>query len=176
MKLTKQTLKRIIKEEYEVVLDESRLLRQFSKDKEDELKQYIRDMGKDPDDVFAALGTDSVEVMGQTLVGREYPTSKPMSDEVKLMTAVGEMEKLQDSTNLNDFYDPDSTGTSIFSRVLELVPELMKINVVKRALDKAGSPTAVTAKIGKRVTYHQINRTIMRLLGNYQPVLSRLDK
>jgi len=176
MKLTKQTLKRIIKEEYEVVLDESRLLRQFSKDKEDELKQYIRDMGKDPDDVFAALGPDSVEVMGQTLVGREYPTSKPMGDEVKLMTAVKEMEKIQDSTNLNDFYDPDSTGTSIFSRVLELVPELMKINVVKRALDKAGSPTAVTAKIGKRVTYHQINRTIMRLLGNYQPVLSRLDK
>jgi len=176
MKLNKETLKRIIKEEYEVVLDESRLLRQFSKDKEDELKQYIRDMGKDPDDVFAALGPDSVEVMGQTLVGREYPTSKPMGDEVKLMTAVKEMEKIQDSTNLNDFYDPDSTGTSIFSRVLELVPELMKINVVKRALDKAGSPTAVTAKIGKRVTYHQINRTIMRLLGNYQPVLSRLDK
>jgi hypothetical protein len=92
------------------------------------------------------------------------------------MTAVEEMEKLQDSTNLNDFYDPDSTGTSIFSRVLELVPELMKINAVKRALNKAGSPTAVTAKIGKRVTYSQIDRTIMRLLGNYKPVLSRYDK
>ena len=176
MKLNKETLKQIIKEELEAVLGESRLLRQFSKDKEDELKQYIGDMGKDPDDVFAALGPDSVEVMGQTLVGRGYPISKPMGDEVKLMTAVEEMEKLEDSTNLNDFYDPDSTGTSIFSRVLELVPELMKINAVKRALDKAGSPTAVTAKIGKRVTYHMIDRTIMRLLGNYQPVLSRYDK
>jgi|GEM_PF-5448942 len=176
MKLNKEALKQIIKEELEAVLDESKLLRQFSKDKEDEFKQYIRDMGKDPDDVFAALGPGGVEVMGQTLVGREYPTSKPMSDEVKLMTAVKEMEKLQDSTNLNDFYDPDSTGTSIFSRVIELVPELMKINAVKRVLDKAGSPTAVTAKIGKRVTYLRIDRTIMRLLGNYQPVLSRYDK
>jgi hypothetical protein len=52
----------------------------------------------------------------------------------------------------------------------------MKINAVKRALNKAGSPTAVTAKIGKRVTYSQIDRTIMRLLGNYKPVLSRYDK
>ena len=176
MKLTKQTLKRIIKEELEAVMSESRLLRQFSKDKEEELKQYIRDMGKDPDDVFTALGPDSVEVMGQTLVGREYPTSNPMSDEVKLMTAVKEMEKVMDSTNLNDFNDPDSTGTSIFSRVLELVPELMKINAIKRAIDKAGSPAKVTAKIGKRSVYLQIDRRIMKLLGNYQPVLRRYDQ
>ena len=68
MKLNKETLKQIIKEELDAVLGESRLLDRYVKDKDEEFKQYIRDMGKDPDEVIKALGPHSSNVMGQTVV------------------------------------------------------------------------------------------------------------
>lgn len=83
MKLTKETLKRIIKEELEAVLDESALLRKFNKDKKDKLRQYIRDMGKNPDEVQAALGPDSFEVMGQSLIDN-YPRTIPLPKDAKI--------------------------------------------------------------------------------------------
>ena len=58
MKLDKETLKRIIKEELESVLDESQLLDRYSKDKEEEFRQYLRDMGKDPDEIIDTLGPE----------------------------------------------------------------------------------------------------------------------
>jgi len=73
MKLNKQTLKRIIKEELQTVLDESQLLDRYSKDKEEEFRQYLRDMGKDPDEIIDALGPEQTDVMRQSLID-DYPT------------------------------------------------------------------------------------------------------
>ena len=74
MKLNKETLKQIIKEELEAVLGESRLLDGYSKDKEEEFRQYLRDMGKDPDEIIDTLGPAQADVMRQTLIGN-YPKS-----------------------------------------------------------------------------------------------------
>ena len=74
MKLNKETLMQIIKEELEAVLSESRLLDRYSKDKEEEFRQYLRDMGKDPDEIIDALGPAQADVMRQTIVGN-FPKS-----------------------------------------------------------------------------------------------------
>ena len=74
MKLDRETLKQIIKEELEAVLGESRLLDRYSKDKEEEFRQYLRDMGKDPDEIIDTLGPAQADVMRQTLVGN-FPKS-----------------------------------------------------------------------------------------------------
>ena len=46
MRLNKETLKQIIREELEAVLDESALLKKFKDDKEAELRNKLKDMGK----------------------------------------------------------------------------------------------------------------------------------
>jgi hypothetical protein len=78
MKLNKETLKRIIKEELNNVLDESQLLDRYSKDKEEEFRQYLRDMGKDPDEIIDTLGPAQSDVMRQSLIDN-YPSSLPSS-------------------------------------------------------------------------------------------------
>ena len=97
MKLNKQTLKRIIKEE----LDESQLLDRYSKDKEEEFRQYLRDMGKDPDEIIDTLGPEQTDVMRQSLID-DYPTPmkvpgfKPVrggEQILKLLKTMGEREK-----------------------------------------------------------------------------------
>lgn len=74
MKLKRETLERIIKEELDAVLGESRLLDRYSKAKEEEFRQYLRDMGKDPDEIIDTLGPAQADVMRQTLVGN-FPKS-----------------------------------------------------------------------------------------------------
>ena len=186
MKLNKETLKRIIKEELDNVLGESRLLDRYTKDKEEELKQTFRAMGKDPDETIAALGPDSANMMGQSLID-DYPKRMkvPMTRVRRIQKASDEMEKLETGSatvsftrvNLNDFYDPDSSGTSVFSRVLKLLPELEQIPRVKRAITVAGGdPLKVTAKIGRRVTYSQIGRKIRSLLSSLDEPYQSLEK
>ena len=179
MKLNKETLMQIIKEELEAVLDESRLLGRYTKDKEEELKQALRDMGKDPDETISALGPDSANMIGQSLID-DYPKlmSVPMTRDRRIQKASDEMEKLFTGymINLNDFYNPDSSGTSVFSRVLKLLPELQQIPRVKRAITQAGGdPLKVTAKIGKRVTYSQIGRKIRELIKGVEAFLAKYD-
>lgn len=72
MKLTKQELKQMIKEELEHVLGESRLLKKFSKSKENEFKQYLSDRGIDPDDAFSMMGPDQTSIIGGEKI-RGYP-------------------------------------------------------------------------------------------------------
>lgn len=74
MKLTEAKLKEIIKEELEAVLDESQLLDRYLKGKEEEFRQHLRDMGKDPDEVIDTLGPEQANVMRRTLVSN-YPRS-----------------------------------------------------------------------------------------------------
>jgi len=78
MKLNKETLKRIIKEELASVLDESQMLDKYMKGKEEEFRQYLRDMGKDPDEIIDTLGSEQADVMRQSLVDN-YPSSLPSS-------------------------------------------------------------------------------------------------
>ena len=101
MKVNKKTLKEIIKEELEAVLDESQLLDRYSKDKEEEFRQYLQDMGKDPDEIINALGPEQSDVMRQSLID-DYPTpmkvpgSKPVrggEQILKLLKIMGEREK-----------------------------------------------------------------------------------
>ena len=179
MKLNKETLKQIIKEELESFLDESRLIGKYTKDKEEELKQKIADMGKDPDEVIATLGPDGANMIGQSLID-DYPKlmSVPGSRDRRILKASEEMEKLFTGymISLNDFYDPDSSGTSVFSRVLKLLPELQQMPRVKRVITQAGGdPLKVTAKIGKRVTYSQIGRRIRELIKDVKPFLAKYD-
>ena len=114
MKLNEEALKQIIKEELEAVLGESRILNKYVKDKEEEFRQYLRDMGKDPDEVRGALGHNSYNVMGQTLVNN-YPRTMPLSRDSKIRLAY----KLMNGP-FNKFYSPDSTGSTPFSKILNI--------------------------------------------------------
>jgi len=100
MKLNKETLKQIIKEELEAVLDESQLLDRYSKNKEEEFRQYLRDMGKDPDEIIDTLGPEQTDVMRQSLID-DYPTpmkadgAKPVrggEQVLKLLKIMGERQ------------------------------------------------------------------------------------
>ena len=158
MKLNKETLKRIIKEELEAVLGESRILSKYVKDKKEEFRQYLQDMGKDPDEVRDALGHNSYNVMGQTLVNN-YPGTMPLSRDSKIRLAY----KLINGP-FNSFYSPDSTGSSPFSKILELLPELREDGRVKRAINQAGGdPKKVVAGIGKSSTHLRMRNLIERL-------------
>ena len=71
MKLNKETLKQIIKEELEAVLDESALLKKFKRKKENELLKKFKDMGKKPRKTFNDLKSYSphqLSSVGQALV------------------------------------------------------------------------------------------------------------
>ena len=71
MKLDKETLMQIIKEELEAVLDESALLKKFKRKKENELLKKFRDMGKKPRKTFNDLKSHSphqLASIGQSLV------------------------------------------------------------------------------------------------------------
>ena len=171
MKLNKETLKKIIKEELEAVLDESAILKQFGKDKKQKLRQHIRGMGKNPDEVRAALGPDSFNMMGQSLID-DYPRTMSLPRDAKISLAHREMQTGFGS--MEDFYNPDSSGSSAFSKVLKLLPELKELRRVKAALQKAGGdPANVTAKIGKRVTYISIRKTVKDLYDNLEDPLEK---
>jgi len=171
MELNKETLMQIIKEELEAVLDESALLKRYGKHKKAELRQHIRDMGKDPDTVQKSLGPASFDMMGQTLIDN-YPKTIILPRDAKISLAHKEMQTYFGS--MEDFYNPDSSETSAFSRVLKLLPELKELQRVKIALQKAGGdPANVTAKIGKRVTYVSIRRAVKDLYDNLEDPLEK---
>tara|TARA_R110002153_G_scaffold61391_1_gene165702 strand:+ start:228 stop:590 length:363 start_codon:yes stop_codon:yes gene_type:complete len=79
MRLNKETLKRIIKEEMEAFLDESRLLDKYVKSKEEEFKGHLDAMGKPPEETFNALDPNQRAVLGQSLVDG-YPGSLDVED------------------------------------------------------------------------------------------------
>jgi hypothetical protein len=171
MKLDKEALRRIIKEELESFLDESRLLDKYKKGKEAELKKYIRSQSRqDPDQVIAALGPDSAEMIGKTVVA-DYPTRMPMTRDMRIQSAAREMST--SFGGIEDFYSLDSSGTSAFSRVLELLPELEQISAVNAALKSAGGdPKKVTvdtlraANQGSRTAYIKIRRKTRQLFDS----------
>lgn len=68
MKLNKETLKQIIREELEAVIDESALLKRHMKDKKKEFFKKLKDMGKSPRKTYNALDPHMRSVMGQSLV------------------------------------------------------------------------------------------------------------
>ena len=77
MKLDKETLMQIIKEELEAVLDESALLQKFKRKKESELLKKFKDMGKPARKTFNDLKKHSphqLSSIGQALVPG-YPGS-----------------------------------------------------------------------------------------------------
>jgi len=68
MKLNKETLKQIIREELEAVLDESALLKRHMKDRKREFFKKLKDMGKSPRKTYNALDPHMRSVLGQSLV------------------------------------------------------------------------------------------------------------
>ncbi len=71
MKLKRETLKQIIKEELEAVLDESSLLKRYKREKESELLKKFKDMGKPARKTFNDLRDYSphqLSSIGQALV------------------------------------------------------------------------------------------------------------
>jgi len=68
MKLDKEILMQIIKEEIEAVLDESALLKKHMKDRKQKFLKKLRDMGKPARKTFNSLDPQMRSVLGQSLV------------------------------------------------------------------------------------------------------------
>ena len=75
MKLNKETLKRIIREELEAVLDESALLKKFKAKKENELMKKFKDMGKKPRKTFNDLRSHSPDQL--VSIGQAFDPAYP---------------------------------------------------------------------------------------------------
>ena len=75
MKLNKETLKRIIKEELDAVLDESALLKKFKAKKENELMKKFQDMGKKPRKTFNDLRSHSPDQLAS--IGQAFDPAYP---------------------------------------------------------------------------------------------------
>jgi len=88
MKLTNETLKRIIKEELEKALEESNLLKRFSNSKEDEFRQYLSDAGKDPDAAYDAMGPDQFSIVGGEFIDG-YPQTIAQTGLDKILANYG---------------------------------------------------------------------------------------
>ena len=142
MKLKKETLKQIIKEELDAVLGESRLLDRYVKDKDEEFKQYIRDMGKDPDEVIKALGPDSSNVMAQTVVDG-YP--KNLSDMPREIEYTWKPDSPNSPSGIIGFYQfvPETRETEFVTayEVSNLEDELQR---VRKQLSRVGQDAILT--------------------------------
>jgi len=75
MKLNKETLKRIIKEELDAILDESALLKKFKAKKENELMKKFKDMGKKPRKTFNDLRSHSPDQLAS--IGQAFDKAYP---------------------------------------------------------------------------------------------------
>ena len=75
MKLDKETLKRIIKEELEAVLDESALLKKLKRKKESELLKKFKDMGKPARKTFNDLKKHSPQQLAS--IGQAFVPGYP---------------------------------------------------------------------------------------------------
>ena len=142
MKLKRETLERIIKEELDAVLDESRLLDRYSKDKEEEFRQYLRDMGKDPDEIIDTLGPAQSDVMRQTLVGN-FP--KSMDDMPREIYFTWKPDSPNSPSGIIGFYEfvPETRETEFVTayEVSNLEDELQRL---RKQHSRAGQDAILT--------------------------------
>ena len=151
MKLNKETLKQIIKEELDQVLSEQNNLTPDEQAKVDKIQSLI-DEGDASDAVQAAV---FAETFGGNIEQHIMTNNKYKFRQL----AVDEVERANKRRDLRYFYEPDKRGGSPFSRATTLVPELREEPRIKRALDQVGgNATRVTAKIGGRKSWLKVNQ------------------
>ena len=73
MKLNEETLRQIIKEELEDVLDESALLKKYLKPMKSKFMKKLKDMGKSPRKTYNSLDPQMRSSLGQATVHPGYP-------------------------------------------------------------------------------------------------------
>ena len=73
MKLNEETLRQIIKEELEDVLDESALLKKYLKPMKSKFLKKLKDMGKSPRKTYNSLDPQMRSSLGQSAVHPGYP-------------------------------------------------------------------------------------------------------
>ena len=116
MKLNKETLKQIIKEELEVVLDETRLLKKYMRGKESEFLKKLKDMGKSPRKTFNALDPQQRSVIGQSLVDG-YPGLLDVSkDASKISLMLKKMRSTKRRMEAEQSYEPYALPTGIIEK------------------------------------------------------------
>ena len=161
MKLNKETLKQIIKEELDQVLSEQNQERpklpNLTPDEQkivDKIQQLI-DSGDASDAVQAIVLAESFK---ETMPNIKQHIMDNNKDKFRKY-AVDEVERGNSFRNLRKFYEPDDRGGSPFSRAVTLVPELREEPRIKRALDQVGgNASRVTAKIGGRKSWLKVNQ------------------
>ena len=153
MKLNKETLKQIIKEELDQVLSEQNNLTPDEQAKVDKIQSLI-DSG-DVSDAIQAI------VFAETFGGNIEQHIMTNNKDKFRQLAVDEVERANRRGNLRYFYELDKKGGSPFSRATTLVPELREEPRIKRALDQVGgNATRVTAKIGGRKSWLKVNQLL----------------
>ena len=116
MKLKKETLKLIIKEELEAVLDESQLLKKFMRGKDQEFLKKLKDMGKSPRKTFNALDPQMRSVLGQSLVDG-YPGLLDVSkDASKISLMLKKMMSTKRRMEAEQSYEPYALPTGIIEK------------------------------------------------------------
>ena len=151
MKLDKETLKQIIKEELDQVLSEQNNLTPDEQAKVDKIQNLV-DTGDASDAVQAVV---FAETFGGNIEQHIMTNNK---DKFRQL-AVDEVERANNRRDLRFFYEPDKRGGSPFSRAITLVPELREEPRIKKALDQVGgNATRVTAKIGGRKSWLKLNQ------------------
>lgn len=156
MKLNKEILKQIIKEELDQVLSEQDELAPEDQKIVGKI-QHMIDNGDASDAVQAIVLAGSFR---ETMPKIEQHIMDNNKDKFRKL-AVDEVEKGNSFRNLEKFYAPDDRGGSPFSRAITLVPELREEPRIKRALDKVGgNASRVTAKIGGRKSWLKVNQLL----------------
>lgn len=116
MKLNKQALKQIIKEELEAVLDETRLLKKYTKAKEQEFLKKLKYMGKPPRKTFNALDPQMRSVLGQSLID-DYPGLIDISkDASKISLMLKKMRSTNRRMEAEQSYKPYALPTGIIEK------------------------------------------------------------
>jgi hypothetical protein len=115
MKLNKETLKQIIKEELEAVLDETRLLKKYMRGKESEFLKKLQDMGKPPRKTFNALDPQQRSVIGQSLIDG-YPGMVDVSDASKVSLMLKKMRSTKRRMEAEQSYQPYALPTGIIEK------------------------------------------------------------
>ena len=116
MKLNKETLIQIIKEELEAVLDETQLLKKYMKGKDQEFLNKLRDMGKPPRKTFNALDPQMRSVLGQSLVDG-YPGLIDISkDASKISLMLKKMRSVNRRMEAEQSYEQYALPTGIIEK------------------------------------------------------------
>ena len=116
MKLTKETLKQIIKEELQAVLDESVMFKKYKRKKEHELLKKFKDMGKPARKTFNALDPQMRSVIGQSLIDG-YPGLYDISKDVsKISLMLKKMNSTQRTMEAEQSYQQYAMPTGIIKK------------------------------------------------------------